>query len=184
MPSFRTLALACATIVLSGCMTVTTAGALDPRFNGPGSAWGWSDPDDPRHSRRDAPRLLVDQFGRPVVDRFGKPVYVDAYGRPLAGGYGAQQVFPGMPGGMFGGGGGRPTRDDPRNHLSKGQAAALDQGCISRYEGNPSKLRRCLNGDPRLFEDALEDGCHIRYQNNAKKLGRCLKEARGNGFPW
>lgn len=193
MPSFRSVVVACATALLSGCMTITTAGALDPRFDGPGAGagWGWSNPDDPRTGRGTGPRLLVDQFGRPVVDRYGKPVYVDAWGRQVGpsygyGGGGGQQVFPGMPGGLFGGGGGGYgyDDDDPRSRLSKGQAAALDQGCVSRYEGNPKKLRRCLNGDPRLFEDALEDGCHIRYQNNAKKLGRCLKEARGGGFPW
>lgn len=175
MPSLQRLAAACATLVLTGCLSVTSAGALDPRWNDGGGSSSYG--------RQADARLLVDRFGRPVTDRYGRAIYVDRFGRQIpTDTFGRPQTnlgFPGFPGGGFGGSG----RDDPRDHLSKGQSAALDQGCVARYEGNPSKLRRCLNGDPRLFEEALEDGCHLRYAGNAKKLGRCLKQARGS-FPW
>lgn len=201
MPSARSLAAACATLLLTGCLTVTTADALDPRWDdGPGSGWSWGPPDRDRDGRghgfgRDEGglRMVVDRYGRPVRDRFGRPIYVDRFGRQVAtNGFGRPQVagplfgaptMPGVPGfpGRPGGGQGHGYGSDPRDGLSPGQSAALDQGCIARYEGNPAKLRRCLNGDPRLFENALEDGCHIRYSGNAKKLGRCLRQAQGGG---
>lgn len=77
-----------------------------------------------------------------------------------------------------------PVQDDPFMGLSRGQKAALEQGCIARYVGNPEKLRRCLNGDTRLMEAAMEQGCHERYSGNRKKLERCLDAAEGAGWPW
>ena len=180
MPSLRSLAVACATLLLTGCLSVTSAGALDPRWtDGGGSS---------SYGRQADARLLVDRFGRPVTDRYGRAIYVDRFGRQIpTDTFGRPQTslgFPGIPGGGgLGGGYGGRDRDDARDRLSKGQSAALDQGCVARYEGNPSKLRRCPNGDPRLFEEALEDGCHLRYAGNAKKLGPRLLQAQG-GFPW
>lgn len=188
MPPFRSLAVACATLALTGCLTVTSAGALDPRWSDPGPRW--SNPD-PRSGFDlqvgggrfdDGPRMVVDRWGRPVRDQFGRPVYVDRYdrriptdpfGRPEPRSeFGGMPGFPGFPGT------GRNDGGSLRDRLSKGQNYALDQGCMDRYGGDSKKLRRCLNGDPRVAGRALEEGCYLRYEGNDEKLGRCLRQSR------
>lgn len=69
------------------------------------------------------------------------------------------------------------------------QRRALESGCQQRYEGNPSKLRRCLHGDRRLIGNALVDGCRSLSGGNPFGTRRCLERMRhsrqstpGGGF--
>lgn len=81
-------------------------------------------------------------------------------------------------------GGGSYNRPPPPNSyrrdaddLTRGQRAALEDGCRARYRGHSrerEKVRECMSGDSRASSQALIDGCYHRYKGIPHKLRQCL----------